>query len=83
MQDYREMLYGSEFRNKSLSLNQGENEEVADGPNDNSSRLPERWIPQLCEQGDNICEIKWYNDVCLREIYAIKHWLKGGPNIWA
>ena len=36
-------------------------------------------FPQLCEQGDNICQIKWYNDVCLRKTYTIKHWLKGAP----
>ena len=24
-------------------------------------------FPQLCEQGDNICQIKWYNDVCSRK----------------
>ena len=33
------MNYGSEFRNKSSSLNHGEDEEVADGLSDNSSRL--------------------------------------------
>ena len=33
-------------------------------------------FPQSCEQGDNICQIKWYNDVCLRKTYTIKHWLK-------
>ena len=40
-------------------------------------------FPQLCEQGDNICQIKWYNDVCMRKTYTIKHWLKGAPEIWA
>ena len=39
-------------------------------------------FPQLCEQGDNICQIKWYNDVCSRKTYTIKHWLKGAPEIW-
>ena len=24
-------------------------------------------FPQLCEQEDNICQIKWYNDVCSRK----------------
>ena len=77
------MNYGSEFRNKSSSLNQGENEEVADELSDNSSRLPKDGFPQLCEQGDNICQIKWYNDVCSRKTYTIKRWLKGAPEIWA
>ena len=40
-------------------------------------------FPQLCEQGDNICQIKWYNDVCMRKTYTIKHWFKGAPEIWA
>ena len=34
--DSWEINYGSEFRNKSSSLNQGENEEVADELSDNS-----------------------------------------------
>jgi hypothetical protein len=41
------MNYGSEFRNKSSSLNQGEDEEVAGGLNGNSSRLPKRWISTI------------------------------------
>ena len=77
------MNYGSEFRNKSSSLSQGEEEEVADELNDNSPRFPQDGFPQLCEQGDNICQIKWYNDVCSRKIYTIKHWLKSGPKIWS
>ena len=52
------MNYGSEFQNKSSSLNQGEDEVVADGLSDNSSRFPKDRFPQLREQGDNICEIK-------------------------
>ena len=72
------MNYGSEFRNKSPSVNQREDEEVADGISDNSSRLTKDGFPQLCEQRDNICQIKWYNDVCLRKTYTIKHWLKRG-----
>ena len=52
------MNYGSEFRNKSSSLNQGENEEVADELCDNSLRFSKDLFPQLCEQGDNICQIK-------------------------
>ena len=32
----------SEFRNKSSSLNQGEDEGVADGLSDNSSRFPKK-----------------------------------------
>ena len=57
--------------------------EVANGLNDNSSRFPKDGFPQLCEQGDNICQIKWYNDVCSRKTYTIKHWLKGAHIIWA
>ena len=53
------MNYGSEFRNKSSSVNQREDEEVADGISGNSSRLTKDGFPQLCEQGDNICQIKW------------------------
>ena len=77
------MNYGSEFRNKSPSVNQREDEEVAGGISDNSSILTKDGFPQLCEQGDNICQIKWYNDVCSRKTYTIKHWLKGAPEIWA
>ena len=69
-------------QNKSSSLNQGEDGEVADGINDNSSRLTKDGFPQLFEQGDNICQIKWYNDVCSRKTYKIKHWLNGAPEIW-
>ena len=75
------MNYGSKFRNKSSSVNQGEDDEVADGLNDKSSRFP--GFPQLCEQGDNICQIKWYNDACSRKTYTSKHWLKDAPIIWA
>ena len=39
-------------------------------------------FPQLCEQGYSICQINWYNDVCSRKTYTIKHWLKGAPEIW-
>ena len=46
------MNYGSEFRNKSTSLNQGEDEEVAGGLSNNSSRFPKDGFPQLSEQGD-------------------------------
>ena len=56
--DSREMNYGSEFRNQSSSVNQGEDEEVADELNDNSTRFPKDGFTQLCEQGDNICQIK-------------------------
>ena len=55
---------------------------MADGLGDYSSRLTKDGFPQLCEQGDNICQIKWYNDVCSRKTYTIKHWLKGAPGIW-
>ena len=63
-------------------VNQGEDEEVADELNDNSTRFPKYGFPQLCEQGDNICQIKWYIDVCSRKTYTIKHWLKGAREIW-
>ena len=82
IEDSREMNHGSQFRNKSSSVNQWEDEEVAGGISDNSSRLTKDGFPQLCEQRDNICQIKWYNDVCLRKTYTIKHWLKGAPEIW-
>ena len=52
------MKYGSESRNKSSSLNQGKGEEVADGLSDNSLRFSKDGFPHLCEQGDNICQIK-------------------------
>ena len=52
------MNYGSEFRNKSSSLNQGEDEGVADELNDNSSRFPKDGFPQLCEQRGNISQIR-------------------------
>ena len=52
------MNYGSEFQNKSSSVNQGEDEEVADDLKYNSSRFPKDGFPQLCEQGDNICRIE-------------------------
>ena len=55
------MNYGSEFRNKSPAVNQREDEEVADGISDNSLRLTKDGFPQLCEQGDNICQIEQYN----------------------
>ena len=48
------MNYGSKFQNKSSSLNQGEDEEVAEGLNDNSLRFPNDGFPRLCEQGDKI-----------------------------
>ena len=68
--------------NKGSSLSQGEDGEVVDGLSDKSLRFPKDGFPQLCEQGDNIC-LKWYNDVCSRKTYTIKHWLKGAPEIWA
>ena len=57
--------------NKSSSLTQGEDKEVSGELNGNSSRLTKDGFPQLCEQGDNICQIKWYNDVCSRKTYTI------------
>ena len=52
------MNYGSKFRIMRSSLNQGEDEEVADGLSENSSRSPKDGSPQLFEQGDNIYHIK-------------------------
>ena len=48
------MNYGSEFRIMSSSLNQGEDEEVADELNDNSMRFSKDGFPQ---QGDSIGQI--------------------------
>ena len=73
------MNYGSEFQNKSPSLTPGEDKEVSSELNGNSPRFPKDGFPQLSEQGDNIGQIKWYNDVCSRKTYTIKHWLKGAP----
>ena len=55
LQDSQELNFGSEFRNKSSSLNQGEDEEVADGLSDNTSKFPKDGFPQLREQDDIIC----------------------------
>ena len=52
------MNYGSEFRNMSSSVNQQEDEEVADGISGNSSRLTKDGFPQLGEQVNIICQIK-------------------------
>ena len=75
------MNYGSEFQNKSSSVNQREDEKVADRISGSSSRLTKDGFPQLCEQGDNNCQIKLYNDVCSRKTFTIKHWLTGAPKI--
>ena len=68
--------------NKSPSLPQGEDKEVSGELNGNSPRFPKDGFPPLSAQGDNICQIKWYNDVCSRKTYTINHWLKGAPEIW-
>ena len=73
---------GASSWNNSSSLNQGEDKEVSSELNDNSPRLPKDGFPPLSEQGDNICQIKWYKEVCSRKTYTIKHWLKGAPKIW-
>jgi len=39
-------------------------------------------FPQLCEQGDTICQIKWYNIYARGKHTQFKHWLKGAPEIW-
>ena len=82
LQNSREMYYGSKFRIMSSSFNQGEDEEVADEFNDYSLKFSKDGFPHLCEQGDNICQIKWYKEVCSRKTYSVKHWLKGPPEIW-
>ena len=58
LQNSREMYYGSKFRIMSSSFNQGEDEEVADELNDYSLKFSKDGFPHLCEQGDNICQIK-------------------------
>ena len=45
LQDSREIYYGSEFRNKSSSLNQGEEEEVDDELSDNPPRFSKDGFP--------------------------------------
>mgnify|MGYP006961250538 CR=1 FL=1 len=66
--------------NKSPSLTQGEDKEVSGELNGNSPRFPKDRLPHLSEQGDNICRSKWYKEVCSRETYTSKHWLKGAPD---
>ena len=73
---------GAGFWSNSSSLNQGEDKEVSGELNGNSPRFPKDGFPPLSEQGDNICQIKWYKEVCSRKTYTIKHWLKGAPEIW-
>ena len=51
--DSRELNNGSEFRNKSPSVSQREDEEVTDWLSDNPLRFPKDGFPQLYEQGDN------------------------------
>ena len=53
--------------NKSPSLTQGEDKEVSGELNGNSLRFPKDGFPPLSEQGDNICQIKWYKEVCSRK----------------
>ena len=67
LQDSREMNYEGKSRIMSSPFNQGEEEGVDDELSDNSLRFPKDGSPQLGEQGDNICQIKWYNEVCSRE----------------
>ena len=64
-------------------LNQREVDGVDDGVSDNPRDFQKGGFPQLCEQGDNICLIKSYNDVCSRKTYIIKQWLKSAPETWA
>ena len=74
---------GAGFWSNSSPLNQGEDKEVSGELNGNSPRLPKDGFPPLSEQGDNICQINWYKEVCSRKTYTIKHWLKGAREIWA
>ena len=64
-------------------INSRRGEEVPDWLSDNSLRFSKDGFPHLCEQGDIICQIKWYKEVCSRKTYSVKHWLKGAPEIWA
>ena len=50
-----------------FNMNHGQNENVANGLNNNPSRLPYDGIPQLCEPGDSIGQTKRYNGVCSRK----------------
>ena len=52
------MYYENEFRNKSSTVNHGEDEEVADGSTTIPPDFQKGGFPQSCEQGDNICQIK-------------------------
>ena len=55
------MNYESKFHNKSSSVNQREDEGVANGLNDNPWDFQQDGFPQLCEQVENICQIEQYN----------------------
>ena len=48
LKDSREMNYEVASVNKSSSLTQGEDEEVADGLSDNSTSIQKDAYPQLC-----------------------------------
>jgi len=65
---------------KSPSLTQGEDKEVSGELNGNSPRFPKDGFPPLSEQGDNICQIKRYKEVCSRKTYTINHWLTVHPS---
>ena len=64
------MNYGSEFRNKSSSVNQGDEEEVADGLSDNSSRFPKDGFPQLCERSNILDMSKYITKYVSRRTYS-------------
>ena len=76
------MNHGSKFRNQSSSLNQGEDEEVADGLSDIAS------ISQKMDFHNYVNkEITFVisNDIMMYargKTYTNKHWLKGAPEIW-
>ena len=62
---------GGSFNTRVYHLNQREDDGVGDGVSDNPWDFQKGGFPQLCEQGDSIGQIKWYNDVCSRKTYTI------------
>ena len=49
---------GAGFNRRVHHLNQREVNGVDDGVSDNPRDFQKGGLPQLCEQGDNICQIK-------------------------
>ena len=48
-------------------MNHGQDKDVVDGLNNNSSSFHINGIPQLSEHGDSIGQTKRYNGVCSRD----------------